>query len=215
MWADERLGTDGQYYDIFMAQSRPQPPNPPSFSKNFRLTTLPSNPLWDGFPVGGFIGDYFGLSSSGVAVWDDERDPSINQDIYGSPRCHLDVDVDHTTQALTDGLLCYRFLAGFTGSALTNGVIGAGAKRPNGDEIVAYLDGCKDNYKVGTSSDSMLDVDGNGLNKSLTDGLLIVRWLFGFTGSMLTQYAVDLGTCTRCSAQQIEPFLALFGYLPS
>lgn len=152
-----------------------------------------------------------------MAVWDDERAEEINQDIYGSPRCHLDVDVDHSTQALTDGLLCLRFLFGSSGTELTGGAIGAGAKRPSADEIVAYLDGCKDNLKVTSpslSSDSMLDVDGNGVNDALTDGLLILRWLFGFTGNTLTQGAVG-GGCSRCSASQIEPFLSLFRYLPS
>jgi hypothetical protein len=121
--------------------------------------------------------------------------------------------VNHLTDPLTDGLLCLRFLFNFTGSALVAGAIGPNAQRPAAAEIVAYLDGCKDNLKAGTVSDSLLDVDGNGLNGALTDGLLILRYLFGFTGTLLTQGAVG-ANCTRCTAPEIEAFLAKFLYLP-
>ena len=35
-----------------------------------------------------------------------------------------------------------------------------------------------------------LDIDGDGEAKALTDGLLLIRQLFGFTGSALTSGAV-------------------------
>ena len=35
------------------------------------------------------------------------------------------------------------------------------------------------------SDDFTLDVDGNGKTEPLTDGLLIIRYLFGFTGEAL------------------------------
>ncbi|HUP24643.1 MAG TPA: hypothetical protein VNB06_17095 [Thermoanaerobaculia bacterium] len=40
----------------------------------------------------------------------------------------------------------------------------------------------------------------------LSDGLLVLRYLFGFTGSTLTNGAVGAG-CTRCDASTIELFL--------
>jgi hypothetical protein len=52
----------------------------------------------------------------------------------------------------------------------------------------------------------MLDVDGNGSAGALTDGVLIVRYLFGFTGAQLTNGAVGPG-CTRCDATSIIAFL--------
>ncbi len=54
-----------------------------------------------------------------------------------------------------------------------------------------------------------LDVDGDGEVLPLTDGLLILRSLFGFSGATLTTGAVDLADCTRCDAAAIGPFLAL------
>lgn len=51
-----------------------------------------------------------------------------------------------------------------------------------------------------------LDVDGNGFTDALTDGLLALRYLFGFTGATLTNGAIGLG-CTRCDAATIQAFL--------
>ncbi len=54
-----------------------------------------------------------------------------------------------------------------------------------------------------------LDIDGDGELGPLSDGVLVLRYLFGFRGATLTTGAVDLADCTRCNAASIEPFLAL------
>jgi hypothetical protein len=54
---------------------------------------------------------------------------------------------------------------------------------------------------------AVLDIDGNGSTAPLTDGLLVLRFLFGFTGVTLTSGAVDVAGCTRCSAPAIESYL--------
>ena len=56
------------------------------------------------------------------------------------------------------------------------------------------------------SSCGTLDVDGNGDTDALTDGLLAIRYLFGFTGSGLIDGAVGSG-CTRCTAAEIIDYL--------
>lgn len=53
----------------------------------------------------------------------------------------------------------------------------------------------------------LLDIDGNGSVEALTDGLLLLRYSFGFRGLTLVQGAVDLVSCTRCSANEIEAYL--------
>jgi hypothetical protein len=62
-----------------------------------------------------------------------------------------------------------------------------------------------------TSDGVTLDVDGDGDGDgelaALTDGLLVLRRLFGLTGAALTNGAVGAG-CTRCDATAIEPYLA-------
>ena len=60
------------------------------------------------------------------------------------------------------------------------------------------------------ASNSQLDIDGDGELEPLTDGVLVVRWLFGFRGDELIEGStrVDLQECTRCTAPAIESYLA-------
>jgi hypothetical protein len=53
----------------------------------------------------------------------------------------------------------------------------------------------------------LLDIDGNGAAQALTDGLLVMRYGFGFRGATLITNAVGSG-CTRCDAPSIEAYLA-------
>ncbi len=52
----------------------------------------------------------------------------------------------------------------------------------------------------------MLDIDDNGTLGPLTDGLLILRRLFGFSGSTLIAGAVG-GGCNRCDAGPIADYI--------
>ena len=73
--------------------------------------------------------------------------------------------------------------------------MGAGCTRCDAAAIEPYING------LGL----VLDIDGNTTLGPLTDGLLIVRFLFGFTGTTLTAGAVG-GGCSRCDASTIEPY---------
>jgi hypothetical protein len=53
-----------------------------------------------------------------------------------------------------------------------------------------------------------LDIDGNLSVQALTDGLLLLRYLFGFRGTTLVAGAVDLIGCTRCDSGAIEAYLS-------
>ena len=98
--------------------------------------------------------------------------------------------------ALTDGILNIRYLFGFTGPALTDGAVDEGnCTRCTSQEIVDYLDT--------PACQTLFDADGDGVRAALTDGLLVIRYLFGFTGQTLTEGAVDRVRCTRCTADEI------------
>jgi hypothetical protein len=51
------------------------------------------------------------------------------------------------------------------------------------------------------------DVDGDGAVEPFTDGLLVLRYLFGFRDGALISGAVGMG-CTRCTAAAIESYIA-------
>ena len=48
-----------------------------------------------------------------------------------------------------------------------------------------------------------LDVDGNGQADALTDGLMVIRYLFGLRGPSLIAEAIDTGA-TRLTSDGIE-----------
>jgi hypothetical protein len=101
----------------------------------------------------------------------------------------LDIDGDGDTRALSDGLLTIRHLFGFEGNSLISGALGAGAAVTEPDAIKSRLG----------ALEPALDVDLDGSAKALTDGLLIIRHLFGFEGASLTRGALGSG------AQRTDP----------
>jgi hypothetical protein len=137
-----------------------------------------------------------------VVAWEDlSQDGSDNgifaRRLIASDGAVLDIDGNAALGPLTDGLLVLRSLFSFTGATLTNGAVGPGCARCTAADIQTYL---------GSIAGS-LDVDGNGSLGPLTDGLLVLRYLFSFTGTTLTNGAVA-NDCSRCDAAAIEPWLA-------
>jgi hypothetical protein len=65
---------------------------------------------------------------------------------------------------------------------------------------------------IGTSSLASLDIDGNGSVQPLSDGLLVLRRKFGFSGATLASGAVGQG-CTRCFGNSIQPYIDSFSEL--
>ena len=102
---------------------------------------------------------------------------------------------DEFPNALTDGRLILRFLFGNRGETLTDGIIleDGNAQRTDPEAIVRYLkqgEGRFTDSNGQRSFTSALDVDGSGEVDALTDGILINRFLLGFTGSDLIEGAV-------------------------
>ncbi|MDA8535278.1 thrombospondin type 3 repeat-containing protein [Pseudomonadales bacterium] len=108
----------------------------------------------------------------------------------------FDVDENLEAQPLTDGLLVIRHLFGFSGDSLTSGAVSGGSSRDASDAIASYL----------TDADSQLDIDGDGESKPLTDGLLLIRYLFGFSGDSLISGAIGSGA-ERDTADEVEAYI--------
>jgi hypothetical protein len=87
---------------------------------------------------------------------------------------------------------------GFTGESLTAGALTSDSPITSPDEITQSL-----------TDATALDVDGDGEFKALTDGLLAIRYLFGFTGESLTANAVG-ANALRADAVEIISHLDKF-----
>lgn len=100
-------------------------------------------------------------------------------------QCTPDVDGNGRPDALTDGVILLRYLFGFSGNALTSGAIGTGATRTTPADIKAFIDQ--------TDCLGFLDADQSGVADALTDGIVLLRHLFGFSGSELVAGALAPG----------------------
>ena len=109
----------------------------------------------------------------------------------------LDIDSDGQTGALTDGLLILRHLFGFSGSTLTDGAVALGASRSSPEAVREYL----------LVNATELDIDDDSETDALTDGLLILRYLFGFRGDTLISAALS-GSASRSVPSDIESYLS-------
>ncbi|KRH95979.1 bluetail domain-containing putative surface protein [Cylindrospermopsis sp. CR12] len=109
----------------------------------------------------------------------------------------LDVDGNGTISALSDGIIIMRYLFGnFSGDALTRNAIAPNATRTP-SEIRTYLG----------EAGSILDIDGDGAVRPLSDGIMAVRYLFGnFPGNALINGAISPNATRNLS--QIESYLA-------
>jgi hypothetical protein len=85
---------------------------------------------------------------------------------------------------------------------------GIGNNADNDDDGDGVLDSV-DLYPLDASktNEQLLDIDGNGKVDALTDGLVILRYVFGLRGDILIG-GVVASDATRISAEEIEAYLA-------
>ena len=106
-----------------------------------------------------------------------------------------DFDGNNEADALTDGLILLRYAFGLRGETLTNDVIAADAPLTP--------------VQVEESINKALvisDIDNDGQVDALTDGLLLLRYLFGLEGESLVNGAVSYEG-TRVSIEEIQEHL--------
>ena len=114
---------------------------------------------------------------------------------------NLDVDGNGEVTAFGDGLMILRKMFGtaFASDALTDKAIASDATRTT-EEIHEFIQGGIDS--------GALDVDQDGEVKAFSDGLMVIRHLFGiaFSGAALTDGAIPDGS-TYWNDQ--EPWIAV------
>ena len=173
-----------------------------SFTGQWPNTTLPAVLAKLNFTLSDTMTD--GETHINVSVFD--LDP--NYSFYGTGAKVFaqdwTVDIDANTEAkpLTDGLLAVRYLFRYhlAGSSWIEGFVAANAGRSTAAEIEAYL--------ADAVTSLALDIDGNGECKPLTDGLLLVRYLFRYHlagPSWIDGFVAS--NATRTTAEQIEAYL--------
>ncbi len=87
----------------------------------------------------------------------------------------LDIDGNGKYDALTDGLLLLRGMFGLDDDALISGAVASDAVYISSIDIDSRID----------DLGNLIDIDGNGRVDALTDGLIILRYLFGLRGDVL------------------------------
>ncbi len=115
---------------------------------------------------------------------------SLGKFVAVTPSCALDVSGNAVVSSTSDGVLILRYLLGFRGTALTQGVtgIGAGVSAATIELTISGLN---------------LDADGDGAMLPTTDGLLILRALLHLTDSALIANARNTGYAGVRSAAQV------------
>ena len=107
-----------------------------------------------------------------------------------------DFDRDGTADALTDGLMLLRYTFGLRGASLTDSAISSNSTL-SPSEVEA---------NVAASTESFADIDGSANVDALTDGLMLLRYLFGLRGDSLIDAAVANGA-SRSTATEIEAYI--------
>ncbi len=126
------------------------------------------------------------------------RDPNSDQGIYQST---WDFDGNGKVDALTDGLMLLRYCFGLRGTHVSTLAM-ASDSTIGPDEAIARIEAAL----------NIADIDNDGEVEALTDGLILLRYLFGLKGEMLTNHALG-ANANRNSYQTIKAYLD--SYLPA
>lgn len=102
----------------------------------------------------------------------------------------LDIDLNGSFDAATDGVLLIRYLLGFRSDGLINGAVGANANRAAADDIESYL----------ADTLSEFDVDGVSGVSAFRDGVLALRFLLNLPTTALTPGTGATNTAARIRA---------------
>ena len=113
----------------------------------------------------------------------------ISSSAYSSD---YDVDGNGNDDALTDGLIILRHQFGLEGTSLISDALAPDASVLSPKDIAHHIN----------ERTTAFDLDGNGDVDALTDGLLLMRYLFGLAGNKMTDGVIGSGA-TRDTSEEI------------
>ena len=128
-----------------------------------------------------------------VAIAEDEAEAEAKQFVKADS---IDIDGNGEFDALTDGLLLLRSMFDLSDSPLIANVVGTNAVYASAEEI---------EFRI-SSMETQLDIDNDGRVDALTDGLLILRYLFKFSGESLVSDALS-SDAQRTAPEEIRSYL--------
>lgn len=112
-----------------------------------------------------------------------------------------DFDRDGNLDALTDGLLFIRYNFDLRGESLTNN-----ATSLSSSLSISEIEWNLESFVASVGSAPFGDIDGSYSVDSLTDGLLLIRYLFGVRGQTLIDSAIA-PRARRTTAAEIEAYI--------
>jgi len=112
-----------------------------------------------------------------------------------------DFDGNGQADALTDGLMMLRYYFGLRGDSVTLSAMATDSPLSS-DEVVAEIEAAHD----------IADIDDDGKVEALTDALMLLRYLFGLEGEMITNQAVGQNA-NRSSHEAVQAYIE--GYMPA
>ena len=105
----------------------------------------------------------------------------------------LDIDGNSQYDALTDGLLLLRGMFLLSGDPLISDAVASDAVYKTSEEIASRISILGD----------LIDIDGNGSVDALTDGLVILRYLFNLRGDVLINDVIASDATVK-TAEDVE-----------
>jgi hypothetical protein len=111
-----------------------------------------------------------------------------------------DFDGNGVADALTDGLMMLRYHFGLRGEYVTENAMAVNSPLSS-EEVIAEME----------AAFEISDIDNDGEIEALTDSLMLLRYLFGLRGDVLTAGAVSF-KANRSSNEEIEAYIE--AYMP-
>ena len=138
-------------------------------------------------------------ASDATSDQDNDGVSALDEFLAGTiPAGSLDIDGNGQYDALTDGLLLLRGMFLLSGDSLISDAVASDAVYKTSDEVASRIDMLGD----------LVDIDGNGTVDALTDGLVILRYLFNLRGDVLINDVIASDATVK-TAEDVEASISI------